>query len=145
MRVAALDLGKTRVGLAICDDLGALAHPRPPLDGRNRRVLIQKIQEIATKEELARFVIGLPLDAGGNQGPAARKAILFAQQVAEATRLPVEMWDERFTTVEASRRLREGGTSARKSRGKIDGAAACIMLQAWLDGQHNERGRGSVP
>lgn len=133
MRVAALDLGKVRVGLAVSDELGALAHPRAPLDGRNRKQLLQQIREFAEEEEITRFLVGLPLDASGQEGPAARKALDFAEQVAEATGLPVVMWDERFTTVEATRRLQEGGHRGKKSRQKVDGAAACVMLQAWLD------------
>lgn len=140
MRVAALDLGKVRVGLAVSDELGALAHPRAPLDARNRKSLLAAIAEFAKSEEISRFVVGLPLDADGREGPSARRALSFAEQVAENTGLPVEMWDERFTTVEATRRLREGGRSAKKSRQRVDGAAACVMLQAWLDGR---RGQGT--
>ncbi len=138
MRVAALDLGKVRVGLAVSDELGALAHPRPALDARNRRDLLDRIRAFAEEEGVERFVVGLPLDASGQEGPAARKALSFAEQVAKATGLPVEMWDERFTTVEATRRLQEGGNRARGSRAKIDGAAACVMLQSWMD---SSRGR----
>ena len=140
MRVAALDLGKVRVGLAVSDELGALAHPRAPLDARNRKSLLSAIVKFAKEEEVSRFVIGLPLDASGEEGPAARRALNFAEQVAETTGLPVEMWDERFTTVEATRRLREGGCNAKKSRQRVDGAAACVMLQAWLD---RPRGQGT--
>jgi putative pre-16S rRNA nuclease len=140
MRVAALDLGKVRVGLAVSDELGALAHPRPPLDGRNRKQLLRQIREFAEEEEITRFLVGLPLDASGQEGPAARKALDFAEQVAETTGLPVVMWDERFTTVEATRRLQEGGNRGKKSRQKVDGAAACVMLQAWLD---RPRGRST--
>ncbi len=139
MRVAALDLGKVRVGLAVSDELGALAHPRAPLDGRNRRDLLARLRDLAVDEEITRFVVGLPLDASGQEGPAARKAVQFAEQVADASGLPVEMWDERFTTVEATRRLREGGRRARDSRHRVDGAAACVMLQAWLDRGGNEQ------
>jgi putative Holliday junction resolvase len=138
MRVAALDLGKVRVGLAVTDELGAMAHPRPALDARNRRELLQRIKEFAEQEKLTRFIVGLPLDASGHEGPAARKAISFAEQVAEATGLPVTLWDERFTTVQANRRLQEGGHRARDSREKIDGAAACVILQAWMDGRRGD-------
>ena len=135
MRVAALDLGKARVGLAISDELGVLAHPRHPLDARNRRDLLRRIQDFAREEALARIVIGLPIETSGEEGPAARKARTFAEQVAEATGLPVTLWDERFTTSEATRLLHEGGQRARGMRGRIDGAAACILLQSWMDRQ----------
>ena len=138
MRVAALDVGKVRIGLAVSDELGMLAHPRPAIDGRDRRRALREIVELAREEPVDRFVIGLPLDAEGREGPAARAARAFAETVAEATGCPVDLWDERFTTVEATRRLREGGHSAKKSRKKVDGAAACVMLQAWLDGRQGQ-------
>lgn len=140
MTVAALDLGKVRVGLAIADDLGMLAHPRPALNAENRKALLERIAELCREEEIERFIVGLPLDAAGDEGPAARKAIAFAEQVTEATGKPVELWDERFTSVEANRRLRAGGHDGRSSRSRVDSAAACIMLQAWLDGRRGRTG-----
>lgn len=134
MRIVALDYGKARVGVAISDELGMLAHPRPSFDARDRKKLMAEIVRLAKDEEIQGFLVGLPLDMRGEEGDAARKARGFAKAVGEATGLPVELFDERLTTVEASRRLREGGTSARKGKSKIDGAAAAVMLQAWLDG-----------
>lgn len=135
MRVAALDLGKVRVGLAISDELGLMAHPRPALDGRDRRALYAALAELARDEAIDAFLIGMPLDRDGAIGPAGRRAENFADQVKLATGCKVEFFDERFTTAEATRRLREGGHDARASRSKVDSAAACVMLQAWLDGQ----------
>ncbi len=135
MRVAALDLGKVRVGLAVTDEIGAMAHPRPPLAARVRSDLLRKIKDFAEQESVDHFVVGLPLDPAGQRGPAARKAMAFAQQLFEFTGINVVLWDERFSTSEATRRLREGGHRARESRAKIDSAAACLILQAWLDSQ----------
>jgi putative Holliday junction resolvase len=138
MRVAALDLGTVRVGVSISDDLGIMAHPRPALDARNRKSLLEAVAAFAREEDIERFIVGLPLDDRGEQGPAAHKALAFAEQVHQTTRIPVDLWDERFTTVEAHRKLREGGRNARAARARVDSAAACIMLQAWLD-RHRER------
>ncbi|MCL2825488.1 MAG: Holliday junction resolvase RuvX [Polyangiaceae bacterium] len=139
MRVAALDLGKVRVGLSVSDELGAMAHPRPALDARNRRTLLQRIKEIADDEGLTQFVIGLPIESSGEEGPAAQNAIIFAEQVAEHTGLPVTLWDERFTTTEATKLLRDGGHRSRGMKSRIDGAAACVILQAWMDRQTGNR------
>lgn len=134
MRTAALDFGKARIGVAVADELGMLAHPRPPVDGSNLRAALAKITAIARDEGIDRFVVGLPVSLSGHEGPAAVKARVFAQKVADATGCEVEMIDERMSTIEAQRSLRDSGVSSRDSRGKIDGAAACVILQAWLDG-----------
>lgn len=136
MTVAALDLGKVRVGVAVSDEQVPLACPRQHLDGRDRKRLVVSIQRLVEREGITHFIVGLPLDARGEIGPAARRAQVFAEQVHEATGVTVTLWDERFTTTEAQRRLREGGTNSRKSKDKIDGAAACVLLQSWLDHQH---------
>src|SRR5512135_1398915 len=131
-RVVALDLGKARVGVAVVDELGVMAHARPFLDGKSRKALLRALAQMARDERVERFLVGLPLEMTGEEGPAARRALTFAQELADATGVEVEMIDERLSTVEAGRRLREGGLSARDQRGKIDGAAAVVILESWL-------------
>jgi putative holliday junction resolvase len=133
MRVAAIDLGKVRVGVAISDELGLLAHPRAPLSGKNQKDLVTLLGRMARAEGIDRFLVGLPLDQKGLEGPAAQRARRFAQWLSNATGKLVELVDERLTTVEASRRLRDRGVSAKQGRGKIDGEAAAVFLQMWLD------------
>lgn len=132
-RVAAIDLGKARVGVAVTDELGLMAHARPFLDGKSRKALLAALAELAREEGLARFLVGLPLEMTGEEGPAARRALDFAGELADATGLEVEMVDERLSTVAAGRLLRDGGVKGRQQKSKIDGAAAAILLQAWLD------------
>lgn len=131
-KVAALDFGKARVGLAVADDLGMYAHARPPLDGRNRKALLAAIAEVAREEGIERFIVGLPLELDGSQGPSARRATELAQQVADATGLEVELLDERLTTVEASHQLAASGVSRKEARSRVDGVAAAMILEAWL-------------
>ncbi len=138
MRVAAIDLGKVRAGVAVSDELGLMAHPRPPLDGRDLRGLIEALRALALAEGIERFVVGLPLDLRGGEGASAQRARRFAGHLADATGRDVELLDERLTTVEAARRMREGGTAAREGRARIDGAAAALLLQAWLDARGRE-------
>jgi putative Holliday junction resolvase len=133
MRVAALDLGKVRVGLAVSDELGVMAHPRAPLAGSNQKKLIGELIALAREEKIRRFLVGLPLNRAGEEGREAKRIRKFAQALADATGLEIELVDERFTTVEATRRLREGGVSARSGRQRVDGASAAVLLQAWLD------------
>ena len=137
MRVAAVDLGKVRVGLAVSDELGLVAHPRPPLTGGQPRRVIAELVRLAREESIDRFLVGLPLDRHGGEGREAGRARRFAQSLADAAGKDVELVDERLSTVEAARRLREGGVSARRGRTLIDGVAAAVLLQAWLD-QHRE-------
>jgi len=75
----------------------------------------------------------LPIDLRGTEGSAAREARAFAQRVADETGLPVELWDERLTTVQAQRGLTEAGLRGPKARAHIDEAAACTILQSWMD------------
>lgn len=135
MRVLALDLGQVRVGVAVSDELGAMAHPRPSLDGRDMKRLVEAVTALVRDEEVGRVLVGYPLHMSGAAGDAAEKALRFAERVADAAGVEVELVDERLTTVEAARRLREAGKDARRQRGQIDGAAAAVLLQAWLDGR----------
>lgn len=132
-RVLAIDLGKARAGVAVSDELGLYAHTRPPIDARNRKALLAALAELARAEGVRRFLIGLPLEMTGEHGPAARRALAFAQQLADATGLEVEVVDERLTTVEASRQLSASGIEGRRQKSKVDGVAAAVILQSWLD------------
>jgi putative Holliday junction resolvase len=132
-RVLALDRGEVRVGVAISDELGLLAHPRPALDGRRGRAMFAAVRDIARREGVTRILVGYPLDPKGDEGPAARRAARFAREVADATGLTVELVDERMTTRLAERSLSEAGVAPRDRRDKVDGAAAAWLLQGWLD------------
>ena len=138
-RTCALDPGKVRVGVAIDDDLGLMAHPRGSLDGRDRKALLAALRVLADDEKVVRFVVGLPLDMHGGEGMAARGARTLAQQVADATGREVELWDERLTTVQAQRALRASEVRGKKARALIDEAAACAILQSWLDARRGRR------
>ncbi len=133
MRVAALDVGTVRIGVAVADELGLLAHPRPPVSASPPARALAALVEFARDEELERFVVGLPLRSSGAAGLMAEKVRAFSERLGAATGLPVDLWDERFSTVEAARQLRTSGVSVKKGRSFIDSVAACVILQAWLD------------
>ncbi len=135
MRAAGINLGKVRVGLAIADELGLLAHPRPHLDGRNPRALLETLARLAESDDIAVFVVGLPRALSGTEGAPARRARRFADQLAARTGRRVELVEEWLTTREARGRLRDQGLRERELRGKVDSAAAAVLLQSWLDGQ----------
>ena len=138
-RTCALDLGAVRVGVAIDDELGAMAHPRGTLDARDRKALLSALRALADEENAVRFVVGLPLDMRGGEGMAARRARALAQDIADATGRAVELWDERLTTVQAQRALHASEVRGRRARERIDEAAACAILQSWLDAHRGKR------
>ncbi|OFW54332.1 MAG: hypothetical protein A2V75_00510 [Actinobacteria bacterium RBG_16_70_17] len=133
-RVLALDYGTRRVGVAVSDPLGISAQPHSVLDGSGPG-LMRDIGRLAADLGVERIVVGLPLSLNGSEGPSAAAARRFAAEVAAATGLPVELLDERFTTVSAERVLVEAGLSGRRRRGVRDRVAAAVLLQSYLDGE----------
>jgi putative Holliday junction resolvase len=125
--------------VAIDDELGAMAHPRGALPARDRRALLAALRALADEEDVVRFVVGLPLDMTGAEGAAARWARGEAQAIADATGREVELWDERLTTVQAQRELRASDVRGKKARARVDEAAACAILQSWLDARRARR------
>lgn len=133
VKAAGLDFGQARVGLAVSDELGLMAHPRPHLDGRELAATLRALVALAKTEAWTHIVVGLPRNLDGTYGVAARKAQRFAELVKKATQLPVILLDERLSTREAQLRLTASGVDAKQSRSKVDSAAAAILLQVWLD------------
>lgn len=134
-RACGIDYGGARVGVAVSDELGLLAHPRPFLQAEPRNELLRSLKDLAREDEITRFIVGLPLDMRGGEGPSARKARTFAQELANAVGLDVELWDERLSTVQANRALQAAEVNARDAKKRIDSASAVVILQAWLDQQ----------
>ena len=139
MRAAAVDLGKVRVGLAVADELGLMAHPRPYLDGRDQRRVVVELGRLALAEGITVFLIGLPRHLNGKEGVPALRARRFAEALQKRTPARVELVDEWLSTKEAHARLRETGTTTREARERVDSAAAAVLLQSWLDGQRAPR------
>ena len=137
--VCALDLGAVRVGVAITDELGLMAHPRGALAAKPRPVFLAALKAIVDDEKVGRIVVGFPLDMRGTEGEAARRARDTAQAIADVTGCAVELFDERLTTVEAQRALTDSGVKGKKARARIDEAAAVAILQAWLDARAQRR------
>jgi len=133
MRAAGIDLGKVRVGLAVADELGLMAHPRPHLDGRDPGRVVESLIRLADEEQIDVFVVGLPRRLNGEEGPPARRARRFAERLRARSGRRVELVDEWLTTREAQARLRAQGLGERESRSRIDSAAAAVLLQSWLD------------
>jgi putative Holliday junction resolvase len=133
MRVLAIDYGSTRIGLALSDPTGTLARPLPFVPAKGDARLARELAALAEKEQAERILLGLPRNMNGTLGEAAAKVQAFAAALGQATKIPVQLVDERLTTVQASRQLQESGRDARAQRGRIDSEAAAVLLQGWLD------------
>ena len=131
-RLLGLDLGERRIGVAVGDPTGFLASALEVLESRGRARDVAAVRAIAAREGAETVVVGMPVNMDGSYGPQAEKSRRFGAAL-EASGLPVVYWDERLTTVEAQRYLREGGMSRQKRRQTIDAAAAAILLQSYLD------------
>ena len=131
------------MGVAVDDELGVMAHPRGALDGRDRKSVFAALRKMADEDHVVRFVVGLPLDMHGGEGAAAREARSFAQGLADATGREVVLWDERLSTVQAARSLAASDRRGKKARARIDEAAACTILQAWIDSRRRDPEAGA--
>jgi len=133
MRILALDLGERRVGVALSDPDGIMAHPLVQLEPRGRRDLVASVVRLVEEHGAGRVVAGIPLLPDGTRGEQARRAEGVVAALREALKVPVLEWDERFSTQEAEHTLREAGVKPRQRRERLDKAAAAVILQAYLD------------
>ena len=134
VRALGVDLGSKRVGIAVSDISGTIASALTTVHrSKSRRHDHVEIAKLVKVEECEVVVVGLPLSLDGTHGPAAKSAVKEAKQLERAVGVPVEMYDERFTTVTAERHMMEVGLDAKQRRKVVDKAAAAVILQAWLD------------
>lgn len=131
-RILGIDTGEARVGVALSDDLGMLAHPLETINTAQTDPL-DRITAIVEEKSVTVVVVGVPRNMDGSFGPAAEKARGFIEKLRERVSCRVVPWDERLTTVSAQRALREAGRKAKNQRAIIDQAAAQMILQGWLD------------
>lgn len=132
-RILALDVGKRRIGLAVSDPLGITAQGLETLERTRIRDDLARLKQLATEHEASLFLVGLPLHMSGSESTQAAYVREFARRLEEYTQVPVLFWDERLTTVEAERALREGHASLRQRKRSIDRMAAVILLESYLD------------
>ncbi len=130
-RSLAIDLGSVRIGLALSDDLGWMAHPWQTLSRSPQSA--KEVAQLIEEKKITTVIVGLPRKLDGTYGPAAEQCRAFAQELQEKTPAKVVLWDERFTTAMASRQLQEAGRNHKQQRAIIDQAAAQQILQSWMD------------
>ncbi len=135
MRAMGLDVGTKTVGVAVADELGFTAQPITVIRRSNLKADLSELIRLARDREVDRFVIGLPLNMDGSEGPRALATRKFGDALAKASSLTIIYQDERLTTVAAERSLLEADVSRSKRREVIDQVAASLILQGWLDAQ----------
>ncbi len=132
-RVLGVDYGRARIGVAISDELGMLAHPVETIHAQDLKAALQRIAEIARERKVGRVVLGLPRQMSGAEGVAASEVKTFAEKLRPLLSCELILWDERLTTTAAGRALRDSGRKTRQTRGVIDQVAAQMILQSYLD------------
>lgn len=133
MRILCLDPGEKRIGCAVSDPLGITAQGIGFIARGDDSETSLRVREIAAQHAVERIVVGLPVSLNGEEGESARVVRDFSKMLESALGIPVTLWDERLSSAEAEKYLREAGLSRRKRAGKIDGLAAQIILQSYLD------------
>ena len=145
----ALDLGEKRVGVAVSDALGMLARPLVTISYKRQADLLEQIDQLVRRHAAETVVVGLPKTLRNDIGPQAQRVLSFVQVLGGAISVPIETWDERFTTAEATRRKQETDPHGRRTnarhgqRGKdddLDARAAAVLLESYLASRTNRRG-----
>lgn len=128
-----LDVGNRRIGVALSDGLGLTAQPLLTLVRKKPREDLRSLARLARRYGCQEIVVGNPLHLSGEEGRQAEKTQAFARLLGEETKLPVHLWDERLTTLEAHRILYEAGRPRSEHREVVDQVAATLILQDFLD------------
>lgn len=133
MRIMAIDYGDARTGVALSDATGFLAGRTFLIKSRKEDVVLEELAALARREGAQELVMGYPRNMDGTLGPRAEKYAAFARRLEEAAGLPVQLWDERRTTVDAHRILGDRGIRAKNRKDKVDAVAAALILEGYLD------------
>lgn len=132
-RVLAVDFGQRRIGLAVSDELGLTAQGLETLERTNIREDVARLARIAADKAVSLVLLGDPIHMSGRPGAQSQRVREFARRLERQTGLPVRFWDERLTTVQANRLLRESGVGLRERRRAVDRLSAVILLESYLE------------
>ena len=128
-----MDVGSRRIGLAISDLLGFTAQGLDTLHRQNKRADFAQLERVIREHDVTEIVMGLPLRMSGAEGIQAEKMQAFAEEIRRRFKLPVHLWDERLTSAQANRLLRETEMSIKRRGAVVDQMAAVLILQSWMD------------
>ncbi len=139
MRILAVDHGEKRIGLAISDPTGTIANPLTVIRHVSRVVDAAQVAALATEHDTGLIIVGQSFDEDGRPNLAGRRAARFAEALQEQTNLPVELWDESFSTQKARAARIQMGVSRKQRAGHLDQIAATVILQSYLDAHTSNR------
>jgi putative Holliday junction resolvase len=128
-----MDVGSRRIGLAISDPLAITAQGLDTIHRQNKRRDLAQLERVIREHDVAEIVMGLPLRMSGAEGIQAEKMQAFAEEIRRRFRVPVHLWDERLTSAQANRLLRETDMSIKRRGAVVDQMAAVLILQSWMD------------
>jgi putative holliday junction resolvase len=143
MRVIGLDLGDKWIGIARSDESARIAYPLEVVAGVESA--FARLESLISEEGVVRIVLGLPRNMDGSLGPKAREALRFAEALRARFPVPVETWDERLSTVEAERYLRDAEVPRRRWKERVNQVAAQIVLQSYLDRKNRDESADEIP
>ena len=132
MKIMAIDYGDAHTGIAISDATGTLAGFSTVINSRRAETVAQEICALIPQHGVTELVLGYPKNMDGTVGPRAEKAAAFGQTLRQLTGLPVTLWDERRTTIDAHQILMAGGKNAKKRKKVVDAVAASLILEGYL-------------
>ena len=132
MRILAIDYGDAHTGIAISDPTGLLAGFTTVIDAYRPEVVAERVAALAREHGAERLVLGHPINMDGTRGPRSEKAKALKALLEEATGLPVVLWDERRTTIDAHQILQSSGKNAKKRKKVVDAVAASLILEGYL-------------
>lgn len=133
MRILGLDLGEKTIGVAVSDPLGFTAQGITTIRRKSKKDDLEEIKKICNELSVETIVVGLPKNMNGTLGPQSEKVLMFCDLIKENIKLPINMWDERLTTVAAHRAMLEADLSRAKRKKIVDKVAATYILQGYLD------------
>jgi putative holliday junction resolvase len=143
-RVMALDVGKVRIGVALTDPLGYTAQPLLTVWRKTRGEDLRSLLRLIRKHEVVEIVVGNPLHMSGEVSPWAAKVREFAEELRVRSGLPVQLWDERLSSVAAHEILNEAGYEQKKRKYVIDQVAAVVILQGWMEAKEQAATRARL-
>ena len=141
-RVLGLDVGSRRIGIAVSDGLGITAQGLETLERANKREDYEHLRRVIREYDVKEIVVGLPLRMSGVEGTQSEKMRAFAEELEKKFKMPVHLWDERLTSAEANRFLRETELSIEKRGKAVDRMAAVLILQGWMEWRASSAGTG---